>query len=59
MFAILLALGIGYTLHAKDVFQPPKPPAPSKWLVDRHEYGDPRGGESARRGIDAAGSCGK
>ena len=31
MFAILLALGIGYTLHAKDVFQPPKPPAPEKW----------------------------
>jgi pimeloyl-ACP methyl ester carboxylesterase len=31
MFAILLALGIGYTLHAKDVFQPPKRPAPSKW----------------------------
>lgn len=31
MFALLLALGIGYTLHAKDVFQPPKPPAPEKW----------------------------
>jgi uncharacterized protein len=31
MFAILLALGINYTLHAKDVFQPPKPPAPEKW----------------------------
>ena len=31
MFAILLALGISYTLHAKDVFQPPKPPAPEKW----------------------------
>jgi len=39
MFAILLALGIGYTLHAKDVFQPPKPPAPSKWseVVPRRE----------------------
>lgn len=31
MLAMLLALGIGYTLHAKDVFQPPKPPAPGKW----------------------------
>jgi len=31
MFAMLLALGIGYTLHAKDVFKPPKPPALSKW----------------------------
>ncbi len=31
MFAILLALGMSYTLHAKDVFQPPKPPAPAKW----------------------------
>jgi len=28
---MLLALGIGYTLHAKDVFKPPKPPALSKW----------------------------
>ena len=31
MFAFLLVLGIGYTLHAKDVFQPPKPPAAEKW----------------------------
>jgi len=31
MFAMLLAVAIGYTLHAKDVFQPPKPPAPDKW----------------------------
>lgn len=31
MFAMLLAFGIGYTLHAKDVFQPPKPPVPEKW----------------------------
>ncbi len=39
MFAMLLALGIGYTLRAKDVFQPPKPPAPSKWseVVPRRE----------------------
>ena len=31
MFAILLAVGISYTLHPKDVFQPPQPPAPEKW----------------------------
>ena len=31
MFALLLALGISYTLHARDVFQPPKPPGPEKW----------------------------
>jgi hypothetical protein len=31
MFTILLALGMSYTLHAKDIFQPPKPPAPGKW----------------------------
>ena len=31
MFATVLALGIGYALHAKDVFQPPKPSAPEKW----------------------------
>ena len=31
MFAILLSLIIGYTLHAKDVFQPPKPPSAEKW----------------------------
>jgi hypothetical protein len=30
MFAMLLALAIGYTLHAKDVFQPPKPPDPRR-----------------------------
>jgi uncharacterized protein len=39
MFAMLLALWIGYTLHAKDVFQPPKPPVPGKWseLAPRRE----------------------
>ena len=31
MFALILALGIDYTLHARDVFQPPKPPAAEKW----------------------------
>ncbi len=31
MFAILLAIGISYTLHAKDVFQPPKAQAQQKW----------------------------
>lgn len=31
MFAILLALGMSHTLHAKDVFQPPKPWAAVKW----------------------------
>ncbi len=31
MITMLLALGIGYTLHAKDVFQPPKPSAPEMW----------------------------
>jgi pimeloyl-ACP methyl ester carboxylesterase len=34
MFAMLFALAIGYTLHAKDVFQPPKPPAPGKWSAE-------------------------
>jgi len=28
---MLFALAMGYTLHAKDVFQPPKPPTPGKW----------------------------
>lgn len=32
MFPILFALA-SYTLHAKDVFQPPKPPVPEKWSV--------------------------
>ncbi|HKV93304.1 MAG TPA: alpha/beta hydrolase [Candidatus Angelobacter sp.] len=31
MLALLLALGLSYTLHAKDVFQPPKLPAAAKW----------------------------
>jgi len=31
MFAMLLAMGIAYTLHAKDIFQPPKPPPADKW----------------------------
>jgi hypothetical protein len=31
MFAMLLAIAMGYTLHAIDVFQPPKPPPPGKW----------------------------
>lgn len=31
MFAILLALAMGHTLHARDVFQPPKPPDPGQW----------------------------
>jgi uncharacterized protein len=31
MFTVLLALGIAYTIHAKDIFQPPKRPAIAAW----------------------------
>ena len=34
MLAIWLAAAITYTLHAKDVFQPPKPPAASQWTAE-------------------------
>jgi len=33
MFALLLAVGIGCVVHAKDVFQPPKPPSAGTFLL--------------------------
>ena len=39
MLTVLLAFAIGYTLHAKDVFQPPKPAPLAEWsrAVDGRE----------------------
>ena len=41
MLTFLFAAVLGYTIHAKDVFQPPRPPAPQAWSAESHERRQP------------------